>query len=803
MTVLLICFLALPANLVFAQNNGDDVAGLLREARESGRGGDAAGRSRAAQLYRQALVLLEGNRVETARVSLEMGDLSTAEGHLDVGRSWFERALADYQVAGNLPGQAAALNSLGSTVLTLGRIDEALSFYARARGIWEAAGNRRGVAQTHSNEALAMRHAGELRRALDSNRVAIELARAARDEVLEATTLHNTAEVLVDIGEYEEALRVGELALRLHRRVGPVGGEIHTMIHLAEASVGKGDIAQARKYLDTAEARAQQQGANLMQAYILRESARVHASFGRATEAVTRYERALGLLPTQGFPRMEAEIRLRLGQAARALGRAEQAWREWIRSMELARQIENPLLEAEAQAALAGADRDAGRLEQAAERAEAATFLVEAQRTKLSNAAQRASYTAVRRELYSVTAGIHMRLGRVAAAFDVSERAHARALLDLLTHPAQRLAAGMEGSPGTAAGLGPGLDADTLVIEYLLGEDESFAFTLDHKSLRAFRLPRRAVIEDAVRQARSAMAEPGLRGLGRFVEASTACYRMLIGVTGGLPRAKSRLIVIPDGILHALPFEALVAREAPSYRELRYVVKTHTVSYAPSLSVLAGLRGPATGAGTAGGMALAALALSAAMPGLGALPYAEPEARAIAAVFGQDQTILLTGEKATEAALRRPEVRQARRIHFATHGLTDARPGKMGLALARGAEPGDNGILHAEEVARMELAAELVVLSGCDTGLGRQLAGEGTLGLTRSFHVAGVPAVVSSLWKVADHSSADLMTSFYRGLVGGAASRPATALRNAKLAMIRRPEWAHPYYWAAFVLSGR
>ncbi|MBM3768956.1 MAG: tetratricopeptide repeat protein, partial [Acidobacteria bacterium] len=605
---------ALSAFCLFAQSGDDAVSQLLRDARLSAKAGDASGRTRAGVLYRQALALLDGKDAEAVRVFFELGDLASARGELAESKSWFERALVGYKNAGNAAGQAATLNQLGSTLLTLGQIDGATEQYAAARRIWEIAGNRRGVAQTHSNEALAMRHAGQLQRALDSNRRALALARAVPDEALETTILHNTAEVLVDIGQHDEALTAGEAALRLHRRVGPVGGEIHTMIHLAEAWAGKGNIAEARKQLAAAEVRAKKEGTILLRGYILRETARVYAKMGRAKEVAARLEEALALVPLNGFPRMEAEIRLRLGQAARASGRIEYAQRQWTRSLELSRQIENPLLQAEALAALAGVDRDAGRLEQAAGKSDAATVLVESQRSKLAGAAERASYMAVRRELYSIAAGIHVRQGRFEAAFEISERAHARSLLELITQSAAA-------KPGVAGELQAGLDADATVLEYLVGEDESVVFAVDREKIRAVRLPRRAEIETAVRRAREAMAVPGLRGFLRLVEASTACYRMLIAPVGGLPRNKTRLIVVPDGPLNALPFEALTAASAAAFAELPFVVRTHSVSYAPSLSVYAGLRRGAV----EGGPALAALARAEASHGLPALPRVEAE----------------------------------------------------------------------------------------------------------------------------------------------------------------------------------
>jgi len=144
-------------------------------------------------------------------------------------------------------------------------------------------------------------------------------------------------------------------------------------------------------------------------------------------------------------------------------------------------------------------------------------------------------------------------------------------------------------------------------------------------------------------------------------------------------------------------------------------------------------------------------------------------------------------------------------IHFATHGfLNSLNPELSGLVLALVDEQGtpQNGYLFAPEVYNLKLdAAELVVLSACQTGLGKEVAGEGVVGLTRGFMYAGAPRVVVSLWSVNDRATADLMKAFYQGMLKQGL-RPAAALRAAQLALWKQKEWQAPYYWAAFTLQG-
>ena len=155
--------------------------------------------------------------------------------------------------------------------------------------------------------------------------------------------------------------------------------------------------------------------------------------------------------------------------------------------------------------------------------------------------------------------------------------------------------------------------------------------------------------------------------------------------------------------------------------------------------------------------------------------------------------------------MRAPELADFRFVHFATHGLlNNARPEASGLVLSLADREGRarDGFLSVEEILKLRWRADLVTLSGCRTGLGRSVSGEGVLGLTRAFMVAGVPRVVASLWSVDDSATAELMKRFYGEMLGPARRTPAAALRAAQLEMRKTRAWSAPYYWAAFQLHG-
>jgi CHAT domain-containing protein len=186
------------------------------------------------------------------------------------------------------------------------------------------------------------------------------------------------------------------------------------------------------------------------------------------------------------------------------------------------------------------------------------------------------------------------------------------------------------------------------------------------------------------------------------------------------------------------------------------------------------------------------------------LVFTRQEARALTELAGAARTIQALDFRASVEMMRGPEIAGARIVHIAAHGILDAtRPERSGLVLSLVDRDGRarDGVLRLGDIFALSLSAELVVLSGCQTGLGRQMRGEGLVGLTRAFMYAGAPRVVSSLWRVDDQATAQLMTRFYRHLLIGGL-RPAAALRAAQGELAADPRWSAPYFWAGFVLHG-
>lgn len=186
------------------------------------------------------------------------------------------------------------------------------------------------------------------------------------------------------------------------------------------------------------------------------------------------------------------------------------------------------------------------------------------------------------------------------------------------------------------------------------------------------------------------------------------------------------------------------------------------------------------------------------------LPYTEQEATGLLALAPKTSSFGATGFQANRETVLSGKLSQYRYIHFATHGLLDTeRPGLSALVLSMVNSKGkaENGFLRTNDIYNMKLPAELVVLSACQTGLGKEVKGEGLIGLTRSFMYAGARRVVVSLWSVNDKATADLMENFYQGMLKNN-QRPAAALRNAQIEMWKQKAWQSPYYWSAFIIQG-
>lgn len=414
-------------------------------------------------------------------------------------------------------------------------------------------------------------------------------------------------------------------------------------------------------------------------------------------------------------------------------------------------------------------------------------------------------------------------LGDVKEALLASESARTRAFMDMLAgrgagderqprdetapHPALAPPVAFETVARLAA------EKRATVVEYFVAGDALHIWVLRPSGdLALRRVELSAAGKPFVQLIGSARLSMGVRGRDARVETKAAAggnyeeqlrllHELLIAPVAELlpENADAPVVFIPHGPLFMVPFPALRDERG------RYLIERHTPATAPSIQVWAHLRGRPRRETKAGGPVLVvgdpsmpSVRLSgAARPArLRQLPYAREEAEEVAASFG---TRAVTGALATKAALL-PAMRDRRVIHLATHGLLDDLKGEgMPGAVALAPSAGDDGLLTSMEIMGLSLRAELVVLSACNTGRGL-VTGDGVIGLTRAFIVAGAANVVVSLWAVSDASTKRLMVSFYENCRRGLGY--AAAMREAMLAFLSKPELRPPAHWAAFTVVG-
>lgn len=357
------------------------------------------------------------------------------------------------------------------------------------------------------------------------------------------------------------------------------------------------------------------------------------------------------------------------------------------------------------------------------------------------------------------------------------------------------------------------LDDDTVMLAFMLGERRSWLWRVTRDEIRIDERPAREPIEKLARRAHELLGRSGRSG----VEAATREALAALGkaLFDGTDLERRRLAIVADGALHFVPFGVLPVPGGSGEEEDEVLLEKHEIVYLPSASTLVHLRRRLTERNLPSGL-LAMLAdpvFSASDDRVGSrrgspvwrfrrLPASGEEARRILALAAGHETLARVGFAADRELLLGGELARFRWLHFATHALVDPRfPQQTGLVLSLVDRQGreQDGLLRPDQIAGLDLPAELVTLSACDTALGRQVRGEGLVGLAHAFFAAGASRLVASLWEVKDDEvTVRLMESFYRGLLAG--RPPADSLRGAQLEL--HEEGVNSAYWAAFVLIG-
>ncbi len=715
------------------------------------------------------------------------GVLDLSLGRLPQARDALIEAEELAAAVGNLRTQSATLNQLGELHRRLDERETALGYFDQALALRRNLEDRRGEANSLANIGRVLQARGDYAQSLAYYQDALEILDGLEQPWLAARVLLNRGSLHLDQGQSEPALDAFRRSVELYRGVGDPTGEAEGLLGLARAERLRGQLTAARKASEEA-LRIFETVRPKAVSYDLRTS-----FFATVQQHLEFHIDLLMELHQQSPERGYDALALEVSEQARA------------------RSLLDLLLEAGAEIRR-GTDPELLERERAVQRRlnawEERRYKLHArQRRKQAEAAERTI-----RQLLEELAEVQAKIRRDHPRY--AELKHGQALsADSIRRQV--------------------LDEDTLLMEYWLGEERSFLWTVGADSLEAFELPGRHAIEDLARQAYELLT----RSHRREARASTrnalcALSREVLAPAADRLAAK-RLLIVADGALQYIPFAALPEPGgAGDCSEAEPLVVAHEIVHLPSASTLPILRqGPDRS--TAVGRSVAVVAdpvfsatdrrVRSSQPASGGgaakgarsaggidpssyrrLPFSLREADAILDLVAPSERFRAVGFEASKETVTGGQLSGHRFIHFATHGVLDTdNPELSGIVLS-GVDPKGrkrDGFLRAHEIYNLDLACDLVVLSACETALGKEVRGEGLIGLTRGFMYAGAARVMVSLWNVSDEGTAELMELFYRGLLQEDL-RPAAALRAAQVSMLRSDARAARYYWAGFVIQG-
>lgn len=787
-----------------------------------------------------------------------MGISHALLGQNDAALASYRDGTAAAEAAGDEVMLAENLHGTANILQRVGRYREALPFCERELALTEKAGVPEPLIRALNTYGETLIELGRIREALPLQSRAVELSRHSTRPGDYGINLGNLAIDYLALGD-------AETALRLLRSLPPTPAGLDS---IARAEGSLHHEAEAETAYRDAIATSTDPGQWRVHAVALADLAVLQQHQGKLSAARASAEEALALFLGHKDASDAAAALSELSRIAIDEKDAAQAMQQAEEAVRMARESESPEIIIGALVAEARALEASGRQEEARQSFLEAISIAESQRADAP-----ASAAGLQGELsgwmpaYQYAVSHEIRSGNALTALSLSDRAKARVLLDMLdggepgfdaiADPLERareqqvrdevsrarLSTIAKPTPSSKAVLEAALrkedefdlglyarhpelvlqraapreiraedlasltpDRRTALLSYFVLPDSVVLFVVRSgeqpgvPSVKVFTLSGGDKLDALIRSFRAQIAA---RDLDYRVSAS-ALYRALLAPAVSALRGADRWVLSPDGALWDVPFQALMDPQG------RHLIETISLSYAPSLSVLRQLREKPAASGSPR-LELLAVA-NPAMEGVAAIPEAEREASAIAALYSSDRSsgraAVLAGIRA-RASLFRENAGEARVIHIASHAETEANHPLESFLLFTPDKPagasyagGANGAITARDLLGMRLRADLVVLSACETARGKIGQGDGVMGLGWAALAAGARASVLSQWKVDSGATSDLMIGFHRRLTGSKAASKADALRQASLDVMRSPGRAHPFYWAGFIVLG-
>jgi CHAT domain-containing protein len=845
---------------------------------------------RALEYYTQSLKIhreVHDREGEAADLN-NMGSVNNSIGRKDKAIESYEAALTIMRAIGDRRSEGVALGNLGILNAQLGDDDKAFYYFNQSLQIKSETGNKQGVAVALNSIGNVYSARGDKQKAIEYYLQSLEMRRAIPDKRGEATMLQNIGVAYQAMGEKQKGFDYINQALVVARSVSDFSGEAVLLSIIGRIHKGAGDLEKALECFKQSLALSRSLSDQIKEAGYLYAIALVERDKGNLPEACRNIEAAIEITDSvrssieaqeirtayfagiKGYYDLYIDLLMRLHQQNAAGNFHAQALQVSERAR--ARMLIETLAEGGAKIR---EGVDAGLLERERQLLKQLNAKAERLARLMTTKAAEAQITATRNEIEATRTEVQ----QLRAQIRVSSPRYAS-----LTQPTPLSLTEIQQKV---------VDANTLLLEYSLGEQRSYLWAVSADAINSYQLPGRKEIEAAAKRVSDLLTtrnqdiifetieekqERVSKKDAEFPQAAAALSQIILSPVAGLLGNK-KLLIVSDGILQYIPFAALPvtggqqaeskssvkeqgaaggnAQQATTSRasgsDYRPLIIDHEVTSIPSAATLLVMRKELSGRKpapkgiavladpvfdtrdaryksefakrTAGkpaemvaqrrGLAEAAnedllkaikeVGLTDNSLQLSRLPGTRQEAEAIGAVVAKTSLkAVLDFDASREVAMSR-ELSQYRYIHFATHGVLSSQyPDWSGLVFSLVDRDGQtqNGVLRGQDIYNLHFPAELVVLSSCQTGLGKDIRGEGIVGLTRSFMYAGAARVMVSLWAVNDGSTAKLMGQFYKDLLGAKAQSPAAALRAAQLAMLKDKQLSAPYYWAAFILQG-
>jgi CHAT domain-containing protein/Tfp pilus assembly protein PilF len=808
------------------------------------------------QQYRRVLELYEGQDFARGEGDT-LGNMGGV--YLLLGR--YQQALDHYRQALEISEQLDSTISLSQdhgnlalAYLGLGNVDLALQHLDRAIALAESAGMQQDIAYWMRHRGNALILEGRHGEGLESHRAALDLYDQldGRTERIEA--LHDMGRLYQALGDLAGAERYYRQSMELAQEVGVSRAITDNLLALGYLQALRGDFDAASKSYRSALERARESGEMALWSrglILLAESLNEQEKSAAARQAA---QQAFDIAQETGAVALQARALFTQAQLHRQKAESEQALDRYRQSLSLLEAAPDAELEWRVHYGIGLVLASRGELLAAIESLLTSVRLIEGVRDRLEQERFRAGYVQDKYQVYTDLVRLQLEAGHKDAAFISAERLRSRSYLDLvknrlpaadepgdqlefalkeriltlrraladeqnMAQPDQRQTAiriynaelleaqqdyqafldergrasprhGIERVPSYAE-VGARLAADEALLEYVVGPERVMLFLLTRDRLNTRVIPlRREDLDNKVELVRKLISR---RDDERWQKPAASLSAALLSTLGTAEIMENirHIYLVPHGTLNYLPFALLPLGGDAGER----VIERYTLAYLPTAAALFEAR---QGGVEPGGL----LAMA---PERSRLLHAGAEARAIGEMFNDESTALV-GAAATESAFKQ-EAARYRMLHLATHGYFNKfNPMLSGLELE--SDEINDGQLELHEILGLELQADLVTLSACETALGSGHfaeipAGDDFVGLTRAFLYAGSTSVMATLWEVDDASTLELMTLFYGGLTESASNEDkAAALASAQRALLSSKKYRHPYYWAPFVLVG-